>query len=204
MAADLVEILENLNSFHSVAGQTVVHVGAGGGQFIDYSAVATSVVAIDSDAAAVAALTEAVQTKGLVDRVRVVHVEFESFVGNADIFVFEFCLHEMADPAAALLHARACARQTLIMDHSPESAWAWYLDETEKATRSWRAVEELGVERQADFDAVQRFADYAELVDKVRILGEPALTRIREFEGRRDIEIPMAYRAALVEVASGA
>lgn len=201
MATDLAEILRNLKSFCSVAGQSVLHVGAGGGQLIDYSADARHVTAIDSDRAAVDQLSEVISRKGLADRIEVVHGEFESFEGDADVVVFEFCLHEMADPAAALTHARSCAPRTVIMDHAPESAWAWYLDETEKARRSWAAVEKLGVVRQAEFEATQRFNDYTELVDKIRVLGEPALTRIREFEGHRNIEIAMLYRSALVEFA---
>ena len=79
-----------------------------------------------------------------------------------------------------------------------ESAWSWYTYETEKLQRSWGAVERLEAIRRETFRAVQRFGDYAELVSRVEVLGEPALTRIKEFEGQREIEIAMPYGMALL------
>jgi len=49
-----------------------------------------------------------------------------------------------------------------------------------------------------DFEAVQRFASYQELFDKVRSQGVEAIRRIEESHGGADITIPMGYRTALL------
>lgn len=198
MATDIEAILRNLEAFYEFNGKSVIHVGAGGGQFVRYAIRAGSVLAIDSDLSAVERLRESIQKEGLTDRFDVVHGEFASVRAKADVVFFEFCLHEIADPAEALHHARSLAAEVLVADHEPDSQWSWYTCETEKARRSWGSVERLGAIRRESFAAVQRFADYAELVSKVEVLGEPALTRVKDFEGQREIEIAMPYGMALL------
>ena len=54
------------------------------------------------------------------------------------------------DPEAALRHARALAPETLVIDHAPESHWAWHTAETEKAAMagsSWAAMMPSGAPR---------------------------------------------------------
>lgn len=199
MATDIAAILRNLESFCDFADKSVLHVGAGGGQFIGYAAKARSVLAVDPDPAAVALLETAIRDLGLEDRLTVVQREFESVEARVDIVFFEFCLHEMDDPAAALLHARSVAPEILVLDHEPASPWAWYTCETEKAERSWASVRRGPIVRESTFEAVQRFRDYSELHAKIQPLGAPALARIRKFEGRRDIGIEMGYAVALLQ-----
>jgi hypothetical protein len=198
MATDIEAILMNLDAFYDFSGKSVIHVGAGGGQLIGYAGRARSVLAVDSDLPAVERLRASIQKEGLTDRFDVVHGEFASSRAEADVVFFEFCLHEIADPAAALLHARSLAAEVLVADHQPDSSWSWYTCETEKVQRSWGAVERLEVIRRESFTAIQRFSDYAELVSRVEVLGEPALSRVKELEGRREIEIAMPYGMALL------
>jgi SAM-dependent methyltransferase len=198
MATDIAAILRNLESFYDFADKSVLHVGAGGGQFIGYAANARSVLAVDPDPAAVALLETAIRDQGLEDRLTVLQREFESVEARVDIVFLEFCLHEMDDPATALLHARSVAPEILVLDHEPQSPWAWYTCETEKAERSWASVRRGPIVRESTFEAVQRFRDYSELHAKIRPLGAPALARIRKFEGRRDISIEMKYAVALL------
>jgi hypothetical protein len=198
MATDIGAILRNLESFYDFAGKSVIHVGAGGGQLIGYAGKARSVLAVDSDPTAVALLEAAIVDRGLEDRFTVVRKEFLSVEAQADVVFFEFCLHEMEDPAGALLHARSLAPQILVLDHEPRSPWAWFTCETEKAERSWAGVRRGAVGRESTFEAVQRFRDYGELRKKIEPLGAPALARIRKFEGLRDIVIEMGYSVALL------
>jgi len=51
VATDIAKGIANLTSVYDFDGKTVVHVGAGGGQFIAYAATARHVLAIDPDAA---------------------------------------------------------------------------------------------------------------------------------------------------------
>lgn len=198
MATDIEQIARNLETFYDFEGKSVIHVGAGGGHLIGYAARARSVLGVDSDEAAVAHLRTAIREKDLEDRFEVLVADFESVTTKADVVFFEFCLHEIIDPALALAHAMSLAPEILVLDHRPDSSWAWYTCETEKARRSWGAARELAVVREASYAAVQIFRDHAELSSKIQVLGEPAVSRIAEFAGQDDITIDMGYAAALL------
>lgn len=199
VAADIDAILRNIECCYDFTGKSVIHVGAGGGQLVGYAGRARAVLGVDSDAGAVERLKEGVRQRGLADRFRVVQGDFLTLSTPADVVFFEFCLHEIPDPRAALLHARALGPETLVADHAPESRWTWYLCETEKVQGSWAAVEELHLILDRRFEGVQRFLDHAELLAKVQALGESVVRRVERFEGRRDFTIDMPYRVALRE-----
>jgi SAM-dependent methyltransferase len=198
MATDIANLIANLTAFYDFGNKSVVHVGAGGGQFIGYASHARHVVAVDPDAASLGPLRAAIERLGLGDRVSVRQARFESLTDPADVVFFEFCLHEMDDPEAALRHARTLAPETLVIDHAPESRWAWHTAETEKAARSWAAVERAGVSADRMFVGRQLFADVDALVTRVASLGEPATSRARALGGATGIDIEMVYRVALL------
>ncbi len=198
MATDIAAILRNVESFHPLAGMTVLHVGAGGGQFIGYAARARSVVAVDPDPDAVARLEAAVREARLGDRFRVVRAGLLDVTERAEVVFFEFCLHEIADPGAALAHARTLAPETLVVDHAPGSRWSWCCGEEEKVERSWAAVDAARPVVGARFLAEQRFRDFAELEAKLGDLPEPTPARIAEYRCRAGFAIAMPYRMALV------
>lgn len=198
MATDIDAIIRNLENFYDFNDKSVIHVGAGGGQFIEYAARARSVLGVDPDQESVERLQSAVKEKGLADRFKVVTSDFASITAEGDVVFFEFCLHEIADPAAALSHAQSLAPEIVVIDHDPESQWAWYCCETEKAERSWREALKLPIVREASFPATQHFRDYSELASKVEVLGETSMSRIEDFAGQRDITIGMSYKIALL------
>lgn len=198
MATDVGEILANLNAFYDFEDKSVIHAGAGGGTLIGYAAKAREVLAVDPDHAAVEELRESVRKEGLAGRFQVVQGVLESVSATADVVFLEFCLHEMEDPGVVLVHAHSLAPEVLVIDHLPHSPWSWYTCETEKLERSWSAIQDLAVLRRASFVATQRFKDHAELLARLQVLGEPVLSRIEKFAGRRDIEIEMPYGMALL------
>jgi len=198
MAADIAAIVRNLELFYAFAGKTVLHVGAGGGQFIGYAVHARRVLGVDSDPDAVDRLKSVVREAGLEDRFHVLQADLMAVTATADVVFFEFCLHEIADPAAALAHARSLAPETLIADHAPDSRWSWYCGEEDKVRRSWAAVDRAHPALGARFLGIQSFRNYGELVAKVGMLGEPTLSRIAEYDGRTDFTIEMPYRMALL------
>lgn len=198
MATDVSLVLANLTRFYDFRDKIVIHVGAGGGQFIGYAAAARHVLAIDSDAEAVTRLEAAIESAGLRTRFTVRQAPFQAVTDLADVVFFEFCLHEMEDPGEIIRHARTLAPEVLISDHAPDSRWAWYTAETEKATRSWAAAERAGIARVQDFSGWQRFPDLDSLREKVRPVGEPALSRASAHAGPIPIEIPMSYRIAVL------
>jgi 2-polyprenyl-3-methyl-5-hydroxy-6-metoxy-1,4-benzoquinol methylase len=198
MATDIAAILKNIESCYDFTDKSVIHVGAGGGQFVDYAAKARSVLGVDPDAAAVEHLKAAVQERGLEDRYRVLQGDVRSVTTRADVVFFEFCLHEIVDPLTVLHHARTLAPEVLIADHAPRSAWSWHLCEAEKVLRGWAAVEKFPRALDQTFTGIQRFHDHAELLAKVQVLGECVIRRVRDFEGRRDFSIDMLYRVALL------
>jgi len=198
MATDIAQVLGNLMSFYDFSSKSVVHVGAGGGQLVGYAVVARSIVAVDPDAAAVARLHAVVDVLHLGSRFTVRQAEFESISDRADVVFFEFCLHEMRDPAEALRYARTLASEILVIDHAPDSRWAWHTAETEKAQRSWAAVEQAGIRAERHYSGWQHFGDGEALLQRVESLGEPAVSRARAFAAATKIEIAMTYRIALL------
>ena len=198
MATDIRLVLANLTHFYDFEGKTVIHVGAGGGQFVRSADKARRVVAVDSDPASIASLKRAVEAVRLEALFVFREERFEAVSDRADIVLFEFCLHEMDDPAAALRHARELGPDTVVIDHAPESKWAWYVAETEKAARSWAACERAGIRREQTYTGLQRFDDGDGLLKKVRSQGEPAVSRALAHAGAAPITVEMIYRIALL------
>ena len=198
MATDIRQLTDNLRGFHDLHGCVVLSVGAGGGQFLDAYRDAARILAVDSDPAALRQLEAAVAARGLKDRVELVQADFFEVARRAEVVLFEFCLHEMPDPARALERAQSLAPEILIFDHAPGSEWAWHTVEEDKVLRSTQAMEACGIRRRAVFHGEQRFRDYTELRDKVASQWPTAMERIAAFRDRRDIVIPMDYLAALL------
>jgi len=198
MATDVALVLANLTAFYDFRDKATVHVGAGGGQFVGYAAHARHVVAVDRDPVAVGNLQMAIAAMGLGARFTVRQEPFESVADRGDVVFFEFCLHEMNDPDAVLRHARPLAPETLVIDHAPDSRWAWYTAETDRTARRWAAVERARIRRERRFAGLQRFPDGEALLQKVQSLGEPAVSRARAHVGPAPIEIAVTYRVALV------
>lgn len=198
MAADIHAIIRDLESFYDFAGKAVIHAGAGGGQLIAYARRARRVLAVDPDATAVARLQDAVRREGLAARFEIVNGILADITTPADVVFFEFCLHEIDDPAAALAHARTLAPEAVVIDHAPDSPWVWLMDEGGKLTRSWGAVGRAPVNREASFEGTQHFNAFQELQAKLESLGEPARTRIQKYRDCRDFTIGMNYRIALI------
>ncbi len=198
MATDIARILSNLASVYDFAGKSVVHVGAGGGQLVAYAKTARHVVTVDPDEEAVERLRAAIEDQGLQDRFTVREGAFETVIDRADVVFFEFCLHEMDDAEAALRHARTLAPETLVVDHVAESPWAWHTAETEKARRSWGAVERAGIRESRLFVGRQLFPDVEALVTRLAALGDPAVGRARGLGNATGIDIEMIYRVAVL------
>lgn len=198
MVTDIDAISNNLIRFYDMEDKSIIHVGAGGGQLISYALSARSILAVDPDPDAVAHLETVLENSGLKDRFTVVRGEFASVSGQADVVFFEFCLHEMADPAEALRHAQSLAPDIVVVDHLPDSQWAWCAGEEGKAARSWSAVRQHTVVREVSYEAVQHFETYQGLLSKIEVLGEPCIARIKKFSGLEDIRINMAYAMALI------
>jgi len=196
MATDVAVILENLLGFYEFDNKVMISVGAGGGQLAGYGRAARKVIAVDPDGAALAALAERIRALGIGDRFVLVEKDFMAVTERADVVLFEFALHEIPDPGAALAHAATVAPDTVIIDHAPGSPWAHAVDETEKVAASWEAAAARGIRCVKDYDAVQLFPSYRELFDKVKSQGAEAIRRIERWRGCTDITIPMAYRIA--------
>ncbi len=197
MATDIQAILKNLSSCYQFRDKSVIHVGAGGGQFLGYAADVRSVIAVDPEISAVNQLRSALVSLPFRDRFRVVQGEFGPHLGGADVVFFEFCLHEISEPQIALRDAKVIAPDVVVIDHDPESRWAWHTAETEKARNSWAAVEKYPMRVDRRFTGVQLFADVSALLQKVGVLGEPAVSRAQQYSGARSIEIEMKYRIAV-------
>jgi len=198
MATDIEAVEKNLRSFYDFHDKTVVHVGAGGGQLIGYSELARSVLAIDIDKDAASRLEAAVMEQGLSGKFDIIIADILSIATKADVVFFELCLHEMPDPGKALRHALNLSPEILVIDHHPESRWAWYILESEKARRSWDALRRFDVVREKSYDAEQYFPSYSDLRTRVEVMGDTAVDRIQEYIDKSDITIGMEYTLALL------
>ena len=198
MATDIAQVSANLLSVYDFSNKVVVAVGAGGGQLMDYAQSASKVFAVDSDPGAIEKLETEVRSRGWTDRFEIIHSDFDRTDVGGDVVLFEFCLHEMKDPSGAIARARSMAPDLIIIDHLPESDWAYYTAEERKVRNSWDAVLTCEIRIRGSFSAIQRFRDYGELQDRVRILGEESLGRIERFADETDIVIRMPYGIVLI------
>lgn len=198
MATDIREIVANLLAFYDFSDRTVISVGAGGGQLVEYARPARRVIAVDLDEAAMERLAERVRACGLAEKFTLVTSDFLGVRPLGDVVLFEFCLHEMAEPERALGHARELAPDVLVMDHAPFSRWSWYAAEETDVETAWKAVERGKIRRRQEIAAFQYFHGFAELEAKLSSQGPKSLERIRPHRGQETISIPMPYRLALL------
>jgi len=198
MPTDVGLIVDNLTSFYDFRHKVVVHVGAGGGQMLGYAPLCQRVLAVDIDVSAVRRLEQRITEQALQETVSVVTGDFCDLDLHGDVVLFEFCLHEMREPRRAIDHARATASDVVVIDHLPESKWAWYANEAEAMAGAWEAVAAAGTRRRQSYQALQCFDDYRELRAKLAALGEESHRRIRALQERTAIVIPMPYGIALL------
>jgi hypothetical protein len=184
MAAEIGKIIDSLLEFYKFKDRVIISVGAGGGQLIEYGRDSKKVFAVDNDEEALHRLKENLLKKKLNEKFTLV--------------IFEFCLHEMKDPEAAIKHARIMAPDIIIADHWPDSEWAYIGDEKEKVERSWSAVKKIQMKKVQKLDAVQHFNDYEELYEKVKVQGEVSINRISCYKEIKDIKIPMPFGFCLI------
>ena len=198
MATDVALVVRNLLDFYPFAGKTVVSVGAGGGQLVEYGREARKVLAVDQDAVALQRLAAGVRAQGLANCFELIHADFFAATARGDVVLFEFSLHEMPDPARALAHAKTLAADVVVLDHAPGSDWAVQTVEEEKVRASAEAMRRFGVRSERIVSAEQRFADHAELLAKVSSQGPLAVERSERFRGATDIVISFGYGIALL------
>jgi tRNA A58 N-methylase Trm61 len=198
MATDIAKLVTNVLEFHDFRGKTVLSVGAGGGQLVDYCRPASKVIAVDTSAPALEKLETRLAASGLSALFTLVQCDFQDFHQKADIVVFEFCLHEMPDPGAALDHAQELAGDIVVLDHLPGSPWIYYGTEEEKVAASWGALRSRPLRKFQSYEAEQFFKDHEELRQKVGVMGELAIQRVEPFAGQRNFSIPMTYAFALI------
>jgi SAM-dependent methyltransferase len=188
----------DLEAFYDFRGRTVVAVGAGGGQLVEYLRHAGEVIAVDRDREALERLEGRLAERGLARRSRLVAKELLDFHIPGDVVVFEFCLHLMDEPERALAHARGLAPDVVVIDHAPGSRWSWYAAEDPGVEACWKAVQRAGIRTQTTAEAYQRFSNYAALKAKLASQGPQSRERVVAFRRQRAIMIPMPYRLALL------
>lgn len=198
MATDINKIIKNLLDFYDFNCRTVITVGAGGGQLIEYGRVSKEVLAIDYDDEALQKLNDNLVKSGLDDKFTLIHSDFLLTGLKGDVVLFEFCLHEMEDPESALKHALTMAPQVIVLDHWPGSEWAYFGGEEENIVKSWSALRLFPVIKVQKFDTFQVFNDYEEIYQKVKAQGEISISRINDFKGKTNFTIPMSYGIALI------
>jgi tRNA A58 N-methylase Trm61 len=199
MATDVQKIIQNLQAVYDSSGRTIIVVGGGGGQFIEYGRRAAHVLALDSDAEAIRLLRENLKKEGLEDTFTPILGDFFESGLQGDAVLFEFCLHEMSDPKAAIRHAQTMAPDIVIIDHWPDSEWSYYTAEDEKVRVSWEALESFPLKKKQSYWATHFFSDYDELHLKLKLQGELSLARIEKFRPKKNIAIPMSYGIALIQ-----
>jgi SAM-dependent methyltransferase len=199
MAADYKQIVADLLAFSDFTDRTVLSVGAGGGQLIEYGRAARKVLALDCDKAALDRLRANLKTAGLEDKFEPLLGDFFTAALDADVVLFEFSLHEMADPGAALERARRLAPAVVVFDHGPGSLWSYIAGEEDKVVAAWAAVCRVPVKKTRIHEGVQAFAAFEDLYDKVKGQGETSLARIERYRGQTGIRVPFTYGLALID-----
>ena len=198
MAVDIQQMIANLFSFFDLTDKTIISVGAGGGQFIEYGRNAKQVFAIDNDEAALTLLKEKLDKAGLTSKFTLIHSDFYKTTQKGDVVIFELSLHELEDAALAIRHALTLAPNILILDHWRNSEWVYFIDEEEKVTNSWSALEAFQFAKFQVYDTIEFFYDYEELYNKMNGQGQTAISRIEPFKDKKEFIIPLSYAIALI------
>ncbi|HWO29175.1 MAG TPA: hypothetical protein VNO32_10300 [Candidatus Acidoferrum sp.] len=198
MVIDTRKLTRNLQQWYDFSNKTVLFVGAGGRQLFDPAIKTKKLIAIDKDLEALAQLKQSLSTPHPQNPLEVLASNFADVILPGEVVYFEFCLHEMDDPYEALTHAHTLAPDVVVLDHSPESPWAFYAAEEEKVRCSAQAMQNYGIRRRATFRTNQLFADHAELFAKVAAQGTVAVQRAQSFQNMRNITIPMNYEIVLL------
>jgi len=199
MATDYGRLVAQLLAFYEFRAKTVIDVGAGGGQLVEYGRAAGHVLALDNDARALEKLRERLKAAGLEDKFTPILGDFFRVGLEAEAVLFEFSLHEMPDPGAAVERALGMAPDVVVFDHRPGSEWSYLAAEEEKVAASWASLARFPVAREQEYENFQHFRDYEELYEKVKGQGGMSLARIAKYRKARDIRIPMTYGLALVQ-----
>jgi tRNA G37 N-methylase Trm5 len=198
MATDIQKIIQNLVAVYDPNGRTIIVVGGGGGQFIEYGRRAAQILSLDSDPEAIRRLRENLKKAGLEDRFTPILGDFNESQLKGDAVLFEFCLHEMSDPEAAIRHAQTMAPDIVVIDHWPDSEWSYYTAETEKVKACWKSLESFSLKKKQSYQLVHLFNDYNELYQKLKDQGDLSLARIETFRSKSNIAIPFTYGIAVI------
>ncbi len=195
---NLEAIVDNLTTFYPLEGKRIIHVGVGSGILTGYSGTAKEIVGIDSNPTIEPILAAKLKAENLTGKFQVRIMDFIDYAQRADVVFFEFCLHEMENPLAFIMHALTIAPTVVIADHSRNSQWSWYGCETEKLERSWAAINQFEVRHRATFEETQRFNSFEDLHQKLSVLGAESLARIEPLRNENHIGIPMPYEVCLL------
>jgi hypothetical protein len=198
LAADYALLTKNLCEFYDFAGKAILLVGAGHGQLLDPAVPVKKLIAVDSNLAALGEFQKQIAATASPTAVEVVHGKFEDVTSQADVVYFEFCLHEISDPFAALKRARSLANDVVVFDHSPASEWVFYGAEEEIVRRSSEAMKNFGIRRSTSFRTVQRFKSSAELLSKVAAQGPLAVERAQRYARVNNFTIAMVCDLVLL------
>ncbi len=198
MPADYKQMVADLLAFYDFKGKSVLDVGGGGGQLSEFGRAAGKVLALDIDPKALEKLRENLRRAGLDDKFELVQGDFFKADLKADVVLFEFCLHEMTDPGAAVERARTMAPDVVVFDHWPGSPWSFIGAEEDKVAASWAALGRFPVEKRQSYETLQAFRDYEQLFERLKDQGKTTLARIARYRGQTDIRIPMPYGLALI------
>jgi tRNA A58 N-methylase Trm61 len=198
LATDVQKIVQSLLAVYDPSERTIIVVGGGGGQFIEYGRRAAQILSLDSDAEAIRLLRENLKKAGLEDRFTPILGDLYESRLKGDAVLFEFCLHEISDPEAAIRHAQTMAPDIVVIDHWPDSEWSYYTAETEKVKTSWEALQSFPLKKKQSYQLVHLFNDYDELCQKLKDQGDLSLARIEKFRSKSHIAIPFTYGIAVI------
>lgn len=199
MPADYKKMVADLLDFTDLKAKTVLDVGGGGGQLSEFGRAAGRVLALDVDPAALERLRANLRAAGLEDRFELVLGDFFTIDLKADLVLFEFSLHEMTDPAAAVERARSMAPEVVVFDHWPGSPWSFIGAEEDKVAASWASLGRFPARKTRQYETLQVFSGYEQLRERIKGQGPASLARIARFEGQTDIRIPMPYGLVLID-----
>jgi len=198
MACDVKKLMDNLFNVYNFEGKELIWVGAGVGQIAPYLQSAGRVLDVDNDPTTLAKFSENVAKLKRAEIFEAVLCDFYELEIHGDVVLFDFSLHEMEDPARAIVKARTLAPDVVVFDHWPGSEWAFLAAEEEKVKKSWAAIDAAAPKKKRQYMAEQFFDTYIDLQKKLEPQGAVSRQRILRHFGRTGIIIPMAYGIAVL------
>jgi ubiquinone/menaquinone biosynthesis C-methylase UbiE len=195
MASYLEKMKQDIMEFIECADKTVLIVGAGGGKLFGYADSARKVYALDRNDKALDKLKETIPLHEQGNKYELICDYFENVNIKVDIAMFEYSLHEIADPYNALKHVKNLAERVIVAEHSSDSEWIRLAQEDQNVKKAEEGLKRFAIKRANEYLTGKEITDIDDLTAKLGYKGNDNVPGIfAEYKNKNNYVVGMKYR----------